>query len=224
MYDPKLVVTADGSHSLYLDHLKEHYHSHHGAIQESVHVYINAGLRHLLEKKPSEINCLEVGFGTGLNALLTLIEAAKNTTKIHYHTLEPYPLALKLVNSLNYLTQLQATDFSPQFETMHQSLINEEQRLHQNFLFKKTNEKVENIRFIKNYDLVYFDAFAPSVQPELWAISVFEKIFAALSNDACLVTYCAKGAVKRNLKQVGFAIESLPGPKGKREIIRAVKK
>jgi tRNA U34 5-methylaminomethyl-2-thiouridine-forming methyltransferase MnmC len=223
MYNPKLIETADGSHSLYLEQFNEHYHSQHGAIQESLHIYINAGLKYLLEKEYSEIHILEVGFGTGLNALLTLIEADKRNTKIHYHTLEPHPLSYTLTNSLNYLTQLHAKHFALQFERMHQTLSGEEVVLLPNFLFQKNNQKLEEINLIKKYDLVYFDAFAPSVQPELWTIAVFEKLFAALNKDACLVTYCAKGEVKRKLKQVGFTIKSLPGPIGKREIINALK-
>ena len=222
MQNPLLVFTEDGSHSLYLEHLNEHYHSQHGAILESKHIYINAGLQYVVAKK-SNIQILEIGFGTGLNALLTLIESSKNNFSVHYHSVEPFPLAIDLVYKLNYLEQLNALEVKPYFEQMHLIEHTKKLRLFDNFTFEKSIVLIQNAVLQHTFDLIYFDAFAPRVQPELWTIDVFAKLFSSMNKNACLVTYCAKGEVKRNLMQAGFRVESLPGPKGKREITRAIK-
>jgi tRNA U34 5-methylaminomethyl-2-thiouridine-forming methyltransferase MnmC len=218
----QLVITGDGSHSLRLENDNEHYHSLHGAIQESLHVYIRTGLHYLSAQKKS-INILEVGFGTGLNALLTLIESKQNNVSINYYTLEPEPISEAIATILNFTKQLNAHDCDEAFLKMHSAFNKQTILLSNCFYFQKAHQKLEQYETEIKFDLIYFDAFAPLIQPELWTIEVFSKIYKMMNVGACLVTYCAKGEVKRNLKNVGFVVQSLPGPKGKREMVRAIK-
>jgi tRNA U34 5-methylaminomethyl-2-thiouridine-forming methyltransferase MnmC len=218
--DIEIIKTSDGSHSLYLKDRDETYHSKHGAIQESRHVFIGAGLRPIIESGLKEINILEVGFGTGLNALLTLIEAEKSKLVIRYTSLEAFPLSIEVINQLNYGTVLEADN---EFKKIHESPWKEPQKISSNFTLKKEETRLEDFEPEDQFDLVYFDAFAPTVQPELWTESIFRKMYAALNNGGVLVTYCSKGAVRRAMIAVGFTVERLPGPPGKREILRARK-
>lgn len=218
---PELIQTADGSHSLYLKELDEHYHSIHGAIQESIHVFIHAGFNYFQEKQALSI--LEVGLGTGLNALLTLIETKKSGKNIHYTSLEAFPLDLNVVQQLNYPALLNAAELKDSFLFMHSCDWNVKQQITSGFTFRKLLTKVQECNFDEQYNLIYFDAFGPRVQPEMWVEEVFAKIYAVLNSNGVLVTYCAKGEVKRTLKKVGFLVETLPGPPGKREMIRAIK-
>jgi tRNA U34 5-methylaminomethyl-2-thiouridine-forming methyltransferase MnmC len=218
----EIFLTSDGSHSIYVKELDEHYHSMHGAVQESKHVFISAGL-HAVNRSAEPITILEVGFGTGLNALLTLIESQKHHFKVHYTALEAYPLDISIVGKLNYPNFLGDTFYSAYLKKLHQPTWNEAAEILPNFFLEKINAKLQDYTLNKLYNLIYFDAFAPRVQPELWTEAIFSKLYDATAMEGVLVTYCAKGEVKRTLKKVGFKVESLPGPPGKREMVRAVK-
>ncbi len=225
----ELIITADGSHSLYVQDLDEHYHSIHGAIQESKHVFIETGLKHIVSKGIQEINILEIGFGTGLNALLTLMEAEKLNIKVNYTSLEAYPLDIELVNELNYVELLSKSENSDEkilktvFDKLHSSDWQKEIEFSKNFTLNKLQNTLQEIKFNKTFDLIYFDAFGPRVQAEMWTEYLFSKIFEAANSNSCLVTYCAKGEVKRTLKKVGYIVETLPGPPRKREMVRGSK-
>ena len=220
---PKIKITNDGSSTLFLPHLNEHYHSIHGAIQESVHVFIKNGIQKI-PSNISQVNILEIGFGTGLNALLTLDYSNKNNLKVNYHTIEPYPIQdEKIWSSLNYCKLLN-NKLNDHFKILHKSSWNHEKLITSLFSFYKYNSTVES-SFLKMdfYDVIYFDAFSPRSQPELWDESVLEKMYLVLKKNGFLVTYCSKGIVKRKLKKIGFVIDSLPGPPGKREMTFAKK-
>ena len=222
MSELKIVATNDGSASVFSEKFNQQYHSLHGAIQESMHVFINAGL-HFKIKSLNEISILEIGFGTGLNGLLTLNEAIKSNTKINFTTIEKYPLDNDIIERLNYGFIISMDNSSALLNQMHACEWNSLTLISNEFYLKKVKLDFENIDFINEFDIIYFDAFAPNAQPELWTISMFEKMYNALKTNGILVTYCAKGEVKRNLKVAGFQIESLPGPVGKREMTRAIK-
>jgi len=222
MQIPNIILesTADGSHTLFVPDLNEHYHSVNGAWQESKHVFIEAGLNQLSK---SEISIFEVGFGTGLNAFLTLIEAEKTGKSIHYTALELYPLTLELANSLNYAALI-APEKKAIFETLHLSNWGEEVWITPYFCLKKENVDLCKYVFRKKYDLIYFDAFAPDKQPEMWELKLFEELFENTNEGGILTTYCAKGSVRRALQAAGYAVERLQGPPGKREMLRGNKK
>ena len=217
----ELKITEDGSHTLFIPSLDETYHSSHGAIQESMHVFIAAGLKYIKNK---EIKVLEVGFGTGLNAFLTLLEANKSETSINYTSLEAFPLEMSLVKQLNYTSELKLDgNVVALYNRLHEVEWESVQHITNEFKLKKLKIKLERFEASEKFDVIYFDAFAPQVQPEMWTVNVFEKMYNCLNNNGVLVTYCAKGIVKRALKEVGFKIESIPGPPGKREMTRAHK-
>ena len=220
--EPTLVITEDGSSTIFIAALDEHYHSVHGAIQESVHVFINAGLLQKINNT-TEINILEIGFGTGLNALLTCLQAEDKACKINYTTIEKFPVSDEHISLLNYSTQIEAPNTKEFFAAIHAAKWEESETITNNFSIQKRKMNIEDVDFTNQFDLIYFDAFAPSAQPELWTDLIFASMYKALKPDGLLVTYCAKGIVKRTMKSVGFAIEALPGPKGKREMTRAVK-
>ncbi|MCX7744799.1 MAG: tRNA (5-methylaminomethyl-2-thiouridine)(34)-methyltransferase MnmD [Flavobacteriales bacterium] len=215
---PTLVYTADGSHSIYLPDLNEHYHSVHGAIQESMHVFIQAGL-HAVSIDP--INLLEVGLGTGLNALLTLLENKKKPRKIHYTSLEKFPLPAEIYQSLNYAKLLNVD--AQEFLKIHESDWEVPVVFNEHFQFTKHHNSLQQWKTTQQFQLIYFDAFAPEKQPDMWTEEIFFKIFELLESGGIMVTYCAKGVVKRTLKSCGFEVQTLPGPPGKREMIRVVK-
>jgi len=219
---PEIFTTGDGSHSLISDEFGVSYHSKHGAITETQTVFIDAGLLYRAEHL-NEIAVLEIGFGTGLNALMTLAEAVKNNLKINYKTYEAYPVTAEQALTFNY-SELIAPDLRAEFAEMHRCKWNEENQIHKNFSFRKLEEKFENINSEKEFDVIYFDAFAPNSQPELWEETLFQKMFDALKINGVLVTYSAKGSVRRAMQAVGFEIERLPGPPGKREMLRATKR
>jgi len=215
----ELKITADGSHTLFIPELDETYHSTHGAIQEAKHVFINAGLKHC---SLENLSVLEIGFGTGLNTFLTFLESQKDRHKLSYTSLEAFPLELDLIKELNYTQQLNLDVQDEQmFNKIHEIGWENYHEISSSFKLKKLSEKLENFNPIEKYDLIYFDAFGPRVQPEMWTIPIFEKMYSCLNTNGVLVTYCAKGAVKRGLKEVGFNVESLTGPPGKREMTRA---
>lgn len=219
----QLIPTRDGSHSLLNTSLNETYHSRYGAVQESRHVFIESGLDYYIaQQSPSIISVLEIGFGTGLNALLTLQQADQQQLKIKHTTVELFPLDKEIWQSLNYAeTESDKTDFC----ALHLAAWNEPIAISPFFEIHKIHQDVMSLRWAeKSFDLVYFDAFAPSKQPHLWEVPLLDRIVRSLKTDGVFVTYCAKGKLKRDLKSLGVTVETLPGPPGKREMIRALKK
>ncbi|MDH5598055.1 MAG: tRNA (5-methylaminomethyl-2-thiouridine)(34)-methyltransferase MnmD [Cyclobacteriaceae bacterium] len=218
----ELIETKDKSHTLYNSALDETYHSRHGAITESKYVFIEKGLQYRLEmKEGNPCNILEVGFGTGLNAFLTLLNIRDKDQLVHYHTLEPYPLGKEIYQQLNYPEFLGEKNL---FIALHEGEFECENLIDEKFFLSKTGETIHSVDLFSDYyHLIYYDAFAPSKQADVWDLSHFEKIFRAMAPRGVLVTYCAKGQLKRDLKQVGFEVETLPGPPGKKEMVRAVK-
>ncbi len=217
-----LVESADGSHTLFHAGLNETYHSMHGALQESEHVFIQAGLEPVLANKKT-IHIFEVGFGTGLNAWLTYKKVAGSDSKILYHSIEPFPLEESLYANLNYVSSEEKSlkDF---FQELHQAPWGEEVKLNDNFTLKKIKTRLEDYQPAAGFfDLVYYDAFAPSKQAEMWLPENLRKVFSSLTKGGLLVTYCARGQFKRDLKAEGFTVETLPGPPGKKEMTRGVK-
>lgn len=217
-----IIETQDGSHSIYSPTFGVSYHSKYGAIQESQHVFIDAGLHEVsLQKK--NISILEIGFGSGLNALMTCIDADQRGLSIEYTGVENFPVPIQEALRLNYPETLDAMAYRPVFEQMHQIDWGKPTQLRANFQFTKLQQTFQSLDFQAAFDLIYFDAFAPSAQPELWEEEVLSIMYKALRLEGILVTYCAKGAVKRSLKALGFTIEALKGPPGKREMTRAKK-
>lgn len=216
----KIILTGDGSHSISVPALNVTYHSIYGAIQESLHVFIEAGFKSACTNQ-SVCSILEVGFGTGLNALLTAIEAEKTGTSIYYVALEPYPLDDGETLLLNYCEQLSRKDLQDDFIRMHQCEWNKSIAVTENLLMHKSKNMLQSFEHITKFDLIYFDAFAPAAQPELWTKEVFDKMFSMLAPRGVLVTYCSKGDVRRAMMAAGFKVEKLPGPPHKREMLRA---
>ena len=212
----ELKVTEDGSHTFYMPDLDEHYHSTHGAIQESMHVFLNAGFNY---SERETLHILEIGFGTGLNCYLTVQEAKKQNKKVVYHSIELYPLEKELVDKLNYADQ----DNIDLFKNLHACEWNKDVHITDNFILRKLQGDLTIYQFPQKYDLVYFDAFAPDVQPDLWSLEIFQKIYQSTNSEAVLTTYCTKGIVKRALRAAGFRVKRLPGPPGKREMLRATR-
>lgn len=211
----ELKVSADGSHTLYVPELDEHYHSVNGAYNESMHVFIEPALCHHAQ---SQLNILEIGLGTGLNAFLTALN--QYDKRIFYHALEKYPISEEAAAQLNFGKSEKENQLLNQ---LHHLPWNEACELQPNFVLLKDETDLTSTTFTKSYDLVYFDAFAPEVQPEMWEEAIFQKLFNAMNPGGILTTYCAKGAVRRTMQAVGFTVERLPGPKGKREMLRATK-
>lgn len=213
----KKIITADQSPTLYLPELDEHFHSINGALQESLHIFINAGLKQI---KKNNINILEVGFGTGLNAVLTYNEAKISKQKILYETIEKYPLPINIIEDL-------LTDNFPEKDIaiqIHKAKWEKKVKISDNFHLKKVKTDLKN--FIPNnyYNLIYFDAFSPDKQPDLWTEDIFVKLYNATKENGILVTYSVKGTVKQALRNAGYFVKRLPGPAGKRHILQAIKK
>ena len=225
MNEVEIIITADGSHSLFNSTLNETYHSVHGAIQESKHVFIRNGLEYVDQlHKPEEIHVLEVGFGTGLNALMTLHYALQANKIIHYTTLEAYPINLETVQLLNYPHVLDFQDAEKYFSKLHSASWEKEKVIDNNFYLYKKKIRIQDFNFSpSSFDLIYFDAFAPRKQPEMWEMQVLEKMAETMKPGGIFVTYCAKGQLKRDLKLLGLTVETLPGPPGKKEMVRAIK-
>lgn len=220
----KIITTKDGSTTIHLEEWNEQYHSTHGAIQEAAHVFINTGLHHLQNTfNPAQIHILEMGFGTGLNAFMTFLEAKKHNFSINYVGVEAYPVASAELSQLNYIRELQAENHSETFHNMHSCDWEKETTLSKNFQLTKRQQLFEQIEDKEKFNLIYFDAFGARVQPELWTATIFQKMYNALQNNGVLVTYAAKGSVRRAMQEVGFKVERLPGPPGKREMLRATK-
>ncbi|MFO8234201.1 MAG: tRNA (5-methylaminomethyl-2-thiouridine)(34)-methyltransferase MnmD [Bacteroidales bacterium] len=215
----KIITTEDGSHTLYQPELKEYYHSVHGAIQESKHVFIDNGL-HYTHIDP--VNILEIGFGTGLNAILTCLDALQNQRLTDYTAIEKYPLDSEVIDQLNY-TNFFDSQGAELFNTIHRAKWGTPKMITSLFSITKYRADFTGVDISGTYDIVFFDAFAPEKQPDMWSMENFSRLFLALNDKGVLVTYSAKGLVKRRLEEVGFRVVKLPGPPGKREMIRAEK-
>lgn len=218
----ELKITSDGSYTLFLPNYEETYHSIHGAVQEALHVFIDAGLK---QYNNSSISILEIGFGTGLNCLLTLMANEEKSQQISYTGIEAYPVDIKLIEQLDYpgllqVSEMQADDYFKMHYADWESVVS----LTGGFSLQKKRCKFEDYQTNESYDIIYYDAFGPRVQPDLWGEKLMLKMYEGLNSGGCLVTYCAKGSFKRALKSVGFEVECLPGPPGKREMTRAWKK
>lgn len=219
----KPVITADGSSSIFVPQLNEHYHSTNGAIQESLHVFINSGLRTFFINNPmiSEIRIFEMGFGTGLNALLAWQFSQENNIPIHYSSVEKYPINLDLVKELNYGQQINQPEAENCFRFLHSAAWDIENTMN-NFTFIKINNDILQYCHTDTIHVVFFDAFSPDIEPQLWNIDVFKKITKTMDSNSILTTYSAKGEVRRNLMAAGFTVEKLEGPPGKRHMLRGI--
>ena len=216
-----VILTADGSSTIHLSEWDENYHSKHGAIQEAKHVFIDSGLTLFSNQ---EIQLLEIGFGTGLNCFITYLEAEKRNLTIHYTGVEAYPVSSEELKHLNYVTELKAQEQQAIFDVMHETNWGLENNITSNFYLTKHKQFFNEITDQNTYDLIYFDAFGARVQPELWTEEIFQIMYNSLKENGVLVTYSAKGSVRRALQTIGFLVEKLPGPPGKREMLRATKK
>ena len=221
----KIVTTGDGSTTIQITDWNEQYHSMHGAVQEARHVFLKMGLDFWMNENPDQnsLHILEIGFGTGLNALLTLMHAEKSSVNLLYEGVEAYPVSSEELAQLNYLEAADAQVFEAVFEKMHQLPWEQTEIITEAFQLKKRKQTFETLEDQDQHDLIYFDAFGARVQPELWEEPIFQKMSNALKPGGVLVTYAAKGSVRRAMQAVGFKVERLPGPPGKREMLRAVK-
>lgn len=217
-----LIVTQDGSHSIYSEQYGVTYHSKYGAVTESLHVFIEAGLRFKAAVQP-EMSVLEVGLGTGLNAFLSWLEAERRGLLVRYTGLEAYPVLPDEAEGFNFAEQLSVPMRHADFMRLHTCAWERRAKLSEHFWFHKKQARLEAYRPAQTFDLIYFDAFAPQAQPELWTERIFAMLYKSLRPEGILVTYCAQGDFKRKLKSVGFEVERLPGPPGKREMTRAWK-
>ncbi|MAL59634.1 MAG: SAM-dependent methyltransferase [Flavobacteriaceae bacterium] len=218
----EFLTTGDGSITIHIPEWNEQYHSKHGAINEALHVFIQAGLRHFLKtSKSKKVQILEIGFGTGLNAFLTQLFSEKEQIKIEYTGVEAYPVLFSEIEKLNYPKLVGSSERI--FEKLHQVPWEKPTQISENFILKKRKLFFSEIDEVDAYNLIYFDAFGARVQPELWTEAIFEKMYRALKPEGVLVTYAAKGSVRRAMEAVGFKVERLPGPPGKREMLRSVR-
>ncbi|MFT5165431.1 MAG: tRNA U34 5-methylaminomethyl-2-thiouridine-forming methyltransferase MnmC [Saprospiraceae bacterium] len=221
MGQDEIYITADGSHSIQSGKYGVGYHSKHGAIDEAYHVFIDAALRFkaVVQK---DIRILEIGFGTGLNAFVTYLEAEKRNLNISYTAIEAFPITIEQAKTLNYPSLLNPAQ-QAFFLDLHEAEWDKSTQIHEQFNIEKRMIKFEAVDFENQFDIIYFDAFAPDAQPELWSEEIMRKMYRALKADGIMTTYCAKGIVKRTMKAVGFTVEALPGPPHKREMTRALK-
>ncbi len=220
----QIIETADGSKTIFLPDWNEHYHSKHGAVQEALHVFIQSGLHHCYKINPKEdISILEIGFGTGLNAYLTLLEAVKLDLKIDYTGVEAYPVITEEIKKLNYPRVISGLQQDKLFDSLHTADWELKHQITNRFAITKRQQFFKDIDEVETYDLIYFDAFGPRVQPELWTEDILNIMYKALKHKGVIVTYSAKGSVRRSMQQVGLSVERLPGPPGKREMLRATK-
>ena len=223
-----IILTRDGSHTIQLEDSAVTYHSIHGAIQESMHVFIKEGLHEWMKNNQStSIRIFEMGFGTGLNALLTYIEAKNLGIRIDYTSVEKFPLESSYYSILNYPAQLKNEKLNDVLLHMHVAPFDTKVQLDPLFSLLKVKSDLQEISNAKplnnDYNIIYFDAFAPTAQPELWTEVVFKQMFDSLAVGGMLVTYCSKGIVRRAMEAAGFTIQKIPGPPGKREMVRALK-
>ena len=221
MMERQIQITADGSHTIVVPDMQIAYHSKHGAIQESTHIFIEAGLKYCADLQPGKpLQLFEMGLGTGLNALLTAIYAKEHQTNIQYHTIEPFPLLANEISTLNH-GHLLAND--KLFQQIHQSDWNVTTTIHSFFHLHKYRSTLQHFSGSELFDCIFYDAFAPSVQPELWTAETFLHLFSMLSPGGLLVTYCSKSVVRRAMEAAGFRVTKIQGPFGKREMVRAFK-
>jgi len=219
-----IVITADGSTTIFSQEVNQHYHSYFGALQETMHVFIEAGLCSGVFANSNRLSILEIGFGTGLNALLTYFRAHELHKDIFYEALELFPLTVQEVALLNYPALLPYPNVKEIFTTLHSTAWNKKQLISKNFSLHKHHTSALEYRYpVNTFDLVYFDAFSPEAQPEMWTKEIFSAIYKSMKTEGVLVTYSTKGVIKRTLQSLGFEIEKLPGPVGKREMLRARK-
>lgn len=216
----EIITTKDGSTTIYIKDWDECYHSKHGAIQEAQHVFIQNGLSLFPNQA---VSILEIGFGTGLNAFITYLESPKLNQSIHYVGVEAYPVDSSEVVAMNYVDELNAAIEKAVFKKMHESEWDKKVVLNSEFELIKRKQFFDEIDDFEQFDLIYFDAFGYRVQPELWSTAIFKKMYNALKPQGKLVTYAARGVVKRSMIEVGFTVEKLAGPPGKREMFRATK-
>lgn len=214
----EILKSSDGSHTLYLPDMDETYHSKHGAVQEALHVFIHSGLLHVSENQ-KDIKVLEVGWGTGLNSLLTYKTAKAHQLNIHYTGVEKFPVPKEVLDQLNYVDWNEDDFLAKAYDAEWESPVS----ITPSFVLEKLAKDILELSHQQEFDLVYFDAFGPRAQEEMWTKEVFEVIYNALKPQGVFVTYCAKGQVRRDLQEVGFTMERLPGPPGKREMLRGVK-
>lgn len=217
----EIIVTKDGSTTIYFPDINETYHSKFGAILESNHVFIDMGLKLFSDK--AEVSILELGFGTGLNALLTIIESAKNKQNILYTGVDAYPVALTEILQLNFVSELNNQVDQKLFDKMHNSNWGEQIKLTDHFYLTKKEQFFQQIDDQNAFDLIYFDAFGYRIEPELWSKTIFEKMYRALKPNGVLVTYACRSSIKLDMISIGFKVEKLPGAPGKREMLRASK-
>jgi tRNA U34 5-methylaminomethyl-2-thiouridine-forming methyltransferase MnmC len=217
----EIIITSDGSTTIQLPDWNEQYHSKHGAIQEAYHVFLDTGF---FKIDLQEIAILEIGFGTGLNAFITFLEAKKLQKKVNYVGVEAYPISMEEFQKLNYVSELKALEFQSVFDEMHRISWEKEHSISKDFQLLKRKQFFQDIQDTAAFDLIYFDAFGAQNQPELWTEAIFLKMYKAMKKEGVLVTYSAKGSVRRAMQAVGFMVERLPGPPGKREMLRATKR
>ena len=216
----EIIQTKDGSTTIFFPEINETYHSKFGAIQEAYHVFIKMGLEFQTQKS---ISILEIGFGTGLNAFITFLEAKKSRQIINYIGVEAYPVSKEEILAMNYVTQLNAILDKNVFDTMHSFKWNEKIVLSDNFTLTKRQQFFQEISDVNSFDLIYFDAFGYRIEPELWSIDIFKKMFDALKPNGILVTYACRSSIKNDMISLGLKVEKLPGAPGKREMLRATK-
>lgn len=218
----KIITTKDGSKTIQIEEWDEVYHSKHGAIQEAQYVYIEKGLHHFIETNGlRSISILEMGFGTGLNSFLTLLEGERLNLIIKYHGVEAYPISQIELNHLNYVDLLSPDN--NKFNEIHEVIWEQEVEISTNFKLVKRQQFFSKIKDDRQFNLIYFDAFGSRVQPELWSKDMFSRMYQALKPKGVLVTYAAIGVVKRHMIALGFIVERLNGPPGKRHMLRATK-
>jgi tRNA U34 5-methylaminomethyl-2-thiouridine-forming methyltransferase MnmC len=218
----EIIITNDGSTTIHIPEWNEQYHSKHGAIQESKHVFIEMGLYYYLQNNTTSLlNILEIGFGTGLNAIITLLESNRLQQSIQYTGVEAYPVEMLEIKKLNYSVQLNCS--KKDYESLHQCQWEKQIVFDQFFSLEKRKQLFSKIEDKNRYHIIYFDAFGARVQPDLWTEHIFIKMYDALILGGVLVTYSAKGSVRRAMQSSGFLVERLPGPRGKREMLRATK-
>jgi len=222
MHELSVYQTKDSSNTLFHPDLNETYHSRNGALAESLHVFIDAGLKHVATQK-QHLRILEIGFGTGLNAILTLEQSQFMNVDIEYHALETSPLHINLIKGLHYENCVSSDQAYQNLLEMHDAKWSEDIQITPRFMLHKHNIALENFHSKMQFDLIYFDAFAPEKQPALWTHEMLQKLYAMQPISGVWVTYSSKGEVKRNLRSIGYKVERLPGPPFKRHMLRATK-
>ena len=222
----EIITTNDGSKTIHIPEWNEQYHSKHGAIQEANHVFLETALQHYVDHNhhnKKAFHILEMGFGTGLNALLTFLKAKDSALSVAYDGVEAFPITTQEIEAMGYATLLSDDDAQQVYTHLHNCPWETAHPISNGFVLKKRKQRFEDISDIDRFDIIYFDAFGPRVQPELWTEAIFLKMYHALRKGGVLTTYCAQGAARRAMQAVGFIVERLPGPPGKREMLRATK-